>query len=149
MPHSRHLQCSRLHILIKYLYRLLLYFNPLHPPKSALHLQWHPLHPHGLSSCHCCTSSQHLTAKGLCTRCPAQWPVAMATTGCWCSWAQLAGGSAQLLFYRLLHHTLQRLELACCRISYVAFNCIASDSRQHKALMLIYTIKPHSSDSWP
>lgn len=72
-------------------------FQPPPPTKSsAIHFQWHPFHPHSLSSHHCDTQPPHLTVKGHCTRCPAQWPVALATAGCWCSWAQLAGGSARL-----------------------------------------------------
>lgn len=95
----------------------LLRFNPVHP-------QIKYYSPHSLSSHHCDTQPPHLTLKGHCTRCPAQWLVALATAGCWCSWAQLAGGSAQLLLYHLLHHTLQRLELACRRIFYIALCCI-------------------------
>lgn len=98
----------------------LLHFNPSTLKSRAIHLQWHFVRPHSVSSHYCDTWPPQRTVKGHCTCCLPQWPVAQATTGCWCSQAQLAGGSAQLLLYHLLHHTLQRLELACRRISYIA-----------------------------
>lgn len=117
-PHSRYLLHSRVNILIKYL------FSPLHPWNEVL---FTPSSTHSIPivlSCHHPSSQPpHLTVKGHHTRCPAQWPVALATTGCWCSWAQLAS-STQLLLYHLLYHTLQRLELACRYIPYVALYCI-------------------------
>lgn len=70
--------------------------TPSTPKSSAIHPQWHPFHANSPSSCHCDTQPPHLAVKGRFTRCPAQWPVALATAGCWCSWAQLADGSARL-----------------------------------------------------
>lgn len=67
----------------------LLYLNPLYFQIECYSLSFHA---HRLSSRHRCTQR-----KGHCTRCPAQWPVAMATAGCWCSWAQLALSAAPLL----------------------------------------------------
>lgn len=95
------------------------------PKSSAIHLQWHPFHPHSLILRHSYTQPPHLTVKGHLTRCPAQWSVALATIGCWC-FVGSAGrrlGSVQLLLYRLLHHTQQRLELACRCISYIPLDC--------------------------
>lgn len=37
--------------------------------------------------------SLHISVKGHHTRSPTQWPVALTTAGCRCSWAQLAGSS--------------------------------------------------------
>lgn len=106
-----------------------------------------------LSSRHCYTQPPHLTVKGHRTCCPAQWPVALATAGCWCSWAQLAGGSAQLSSAPPLpppssHSTKAGISLSLHLLrSSLLHN--ASESRQHEALVLMCTIKPLSRDGWP
>lgn len=71
---------------------LILSVLPPIPKSSAIHLHWHPFRPVTV------TLSLHISApvKGRCTCCPAQRPVASATAGCGCWWAQLAGSSAQL-----------------------------------------------------
>lgn len=84
------------------------------------------------------------TAKGHCTRCPAQWPVALATAGCRCSWAQLAGGSAQLSSAPPLpppssHSTKAGISLSSHLLRSSQLHK-ASDSRRHEPLVLMYTI---------
>lgn len=72
------------------------------------------------------TQPPRLSAKGHCTR--LSGTMARRRGNRWLLvFVGSAGrrlGSAQLLLYRLLHHTLQRQELACRRISYIALNCI-------------------------
>lgn len=89
--------------------------TPSKPSKtSAIHLQWHPFHPHSpipvTLSLHISLAVRH---NG-----PSPWqPLAAGVRG-------LSWQAARLLLYRLLHPTLQRLELACRRISYIALDCM-------------------------
>lgn len=90
----------------------------LNPPKSSAI----PFHPRRRYS-----RPPRLTAKGAAALAVrhngSPWqPLAAGVF----SWAQLAAGLARLLFNRLLHHTLQRPELAFCRISYIALRRLKS-----------------------
>lgn len=100
--------------------------TPSTPKWSAIHLQWHPFHPHSLILSSLLHSASTSHSEGpprslsgtMARRLGNRWLLVFVGS------AGRRLGSAQLLLHRLLHHTLQRLELACRCISYVALYCI-------------------------
>lgn len=125
-PHSRHLPHSRVNILIKYLFRPLL-TNPLHPWNEVLFTSSGTHSIPIVFSCHHRTSQPPHLSEGpphslsgtMARRLGNRWLLVFVGS----AGRQL--DSAQLLLYHLLHHTLQRLKLACRCIPYVALYCIS------------------------
>lgn len=110
----------------KYSHQEFIQAPPHQPPPptkwSAIHLQWHPFHPHSLilpslflsaSTSHS-EGPPHSLSGTMARRLGNRWLLVFVGS----AGRQL--DSAQLLLYHLLHHTLQRLELACRCIPYVA-----------------------------